>query len=136
MKIFKKKEKEYLPDLVRQIEIPDIKRYLQEEYQRAQIRENFIKDLEEKIVEYELTEQKYNALLVVQEETSKRTLRLDNDITEYRDKINKLKDENKILKAENTTIQINYKQELKKLSDTIKELKKEISVLKKSFKRG
>lgn len=77
------KRKENLEDeyeLMKSVKIVDVKGYLQKEYDRASEREEMIRKLEKKIEEQNETELKYNAMLVIQEETQKRIEKADRGI--------------------------------------------------------
>ena len=66
----KKIEDKYEP--TKSVRLTDIKGFLQKEYDRANEREDFIKILENQIEELTKTAIKYDAMLVIQEETQKR----------------------------------------------------------------
>ena len=127
-KIKSKKDKY---ELTKSVKIADIKKYLQEEYDRASVREDTIKSLEEEIEEYKIIEQKYNAMLVVQEKTSERTKKLDETIVGLRSKISAKNDEITLLKNKQNDIKINAEKKLAQKDVEIKELKKQIKKLKK-----
>lgn len=130
------KRKENLDDkyeLTKSVKLVDVKGYLQEEYNRASEREEMIRELEKKIEEQNETELKYNAMLVIQEETQKRIEKQDKLIKDLREEI-KQKD-NKIKLAQSTQIDIktNAEKKLKDKDDVIKELKKQIKEFEKQF---
>lgn len=127
-KIKSKKDKY---ELTKSVRIADIKEYLQNEYDRASIREDTITKLEKDIEEYKILEQKYNAMLIVQEKTTERTKKLDNTIKELRDRVNDKNDEITLLKSKQSDIKINAENKLKEKDKEIKELKKQIRELKK-----
>ena len=131
------KRKENLDDkyeLTKSVKLVDVKGYLQEEYDRASKREEMIRELEKKIEEQNEIELKYNAMLVIQEETQKRIEKQDKLIKDLREEI-KQKD-NKIKLAQSTQIDIktNAEKRLKDKDDEIKELKKQIKEFEKQNK--
>ena len=127
-KIKSKKDKY---ELTKSVKIADIKEYLQNEYDRASIREDTITKLENDIEQYKILEQKYNAMLIVQEKTTERTKKLDSTIKELRDKVSAKNDEITLLKSKQSDIKINAENKLKEKDKEIKELKKQIGELKK-----
>lgn len=131
------KRKENLDDkyeLTKSVKLVDVKGYLQKEYDRASEREEMIKELEKKIEEQNEIELKYNAMLVIQEETQKRIEKQDKLIKDLREEI-KQKD-NKIKLAQSTQFDIktNAEKKLKDKDDVIKELKKQIKEFEKQNK--
>ena len=132
--IIKRKNKEELKDkyeLTKSVKITDVKGYLQKEYDRAEKREELIKNYENQINELKQIEIKYDALLVIQERTQARIEKQDNEIKDYRSKIEKLTNNEKLLKAKNVDIKINAENKLKEKDDEIKKLKNEIASLSK-----
>lgn len=129
--IEKIKSKKDRYELTKSVKIADIKEYLQNEYDRASVREDTITQLEHKIEQYKILEQKYNAMLVVQEKTTERTKKLDSTIKELRDKVSAKNDEITLLKSKQSDIKINAENKLKEKDKEIKELKKQIRELKK-----
>lgn len=127
-KIKSKKDKY---ELTKSVKIADIKEYLQNEYDRASIREDTITKLEKDIEQYKILEQKYNAMLIVQEKTTERTKKLDSTIKELRDKVNGKNGDITLLKSKLSDIKINAENKLKEKDKEIKELKKQIRELKK-----
>lgn len=127
-KIKSKKDKY---ELTKSVKIADIKEYLQNEYDRASIREDTITKLEKDIEQYKILEQKYNAMLIIQEKTTERTKKLDSTIKELRDKVSSKNDEITLLKSKQSDIKINAENKLKEKDKEIKELKKQIRELKK-----
>lgn len=136
IKNFKDKKDKYA--LTKSVKIADIKQYLQNEYDRASVREDTINRLENDIERYKIIEQKYNAMLVVQEKTTERTKRLDETIQELRNKVKSKNDEITLLYSRQTDIKINAENKLKEKDEEIKELKKEkdkeIKELKKQIR--
>ena len=132
--IIKRKNKEELKDkyeLTKSVKITDVKGYLQKEYDRAEEREELIKEYENKINELKQIEIKYDALLVIQERTQARIEKQDNEIKKYRSKIEELTNNEKLLKAKNVDIKINAENKLEEQDNEIKALKKEIASLSK-----
>lgn len=127
-KIKSKKDKY---ELTKSVKIADIKEYLQNEYDRASVREETITRLEYEIEQYKILEQKYNAMLIVQEKTTERTKKLDSTIKELRDRVSAKNDEITLLKSKQSDIKINAENKLKEKDKEIKELKKQIRELKK-----
>lgn len=127
-----KKNEEDKYGLTKSVQITDVKGYLQKEYERATERENLIKELENKLQEFNELQLKYDAMLVVQEETQKRIVRQDENIKEYREKISIKDDEIKVIKAKQIDIKINAEKKLKEKDNEIKELKKQIKELTKT----
>ena len=131
------KRKENLNDkyeLTKSVKLVDVKGYLQKEYDRASEREEMIKELEKKIEEQNETELKYNAMLVIQEETQKRIERQDTLIKDLRETIKRKDDEIKLLQSKQIDIKTNAEKKLKDKDDVIKELKKQIKELEKQNK--
>lgn len=120
--------------LTKSVQITDVKGYLQKEYERATERENFIRELETKLENFNELQLKYDAMLVVQEETQKRIERQDKNIKEYRDKIETKDAEIKNLKAKQIDIKINAEKTLKEKDAEIRELKQQIKELNKTNK--
>ena len=135
------KNKQSLDDkyeLTKSVKLMDIKGYLQKEYDRANDREDMIKTLEleiEKLTEISI---KYDAMLVIQQETQNRIDKQNNLIKELRERINKKNEEIKLSKAKQIDIKINSEKKLKEKDEEIKSLKKqikEITNLKKEVKK-
>lgn len=118
-------------ELTKSVQLVDVKGYLQKEYERATERENFIKELEDKIVEYKKTAIKYDAMLVVQEQTQKRIERQDEIIKDFREKMSAKDEEIKLSKSKQIDIKLNAEKKLKEKDALIKELKKQIKELSK-----
>lgn len=125
-------EDEY--ELTKSVKLVDVKGYLQKEYERANQREELIQILENKIEELKKIEIKYDAMLVVQEETQKRIERQDGVIKELREKLNTKNEEIKLSKSKQIDIKVNAENKLKEKDKEIKELKNEIRTLKKQYK--
>lgn len=124
-------------ELTKSVELVDVKGYLQKEYERATERENLIKELENKIVEYKKTAIKYDAMLVVQEQTQKRIERQDEIIKDFREKMNVKDEEIKLSKSKQIDIKLNAEKKLKEKDALIKELKKQLKeLMPKSNKKG
>lgn len=127
--LVKKETKKQLEDkyeLTKSVKLVDVKGYLQKEYDRANEREDMIKDLENKIQELTETSFKYAAMLVIQQETQKRIEKQDILIKELREKIKEKDDEIKLVKSKQTDIKINAENKLKEKDNEIKELKKRL----------
>lgn len=135
--LVRKETKQQIEDkyeLTKSVKMVDIKGYLQKEYDRANEREAMISELEERIQKLNETSLKYDAMLVVQQETQKRIEKQDNIIKELREII-KLKDEEyKLSKSKQIDIKINAENKLKEKDNEIKELKKQIKELSKPKK--
>lgn len=131
-KILNKKSKYDKYELTKSVKIADVKQYLKNEYDRAAEREALIAQLEDKIEKGKTIEAKYDAMLVVQEETTKRTKMQDKSIKEYRAKIDKLSDEIKLLNSKMFDIKANAEKKIKEKDEEIKELQQK---LKKGAKR-
>ncbi len=95
--------------LAKKIDVKDIKFYLQEEYERANKREDYIEALEKKIADYKELQIKYDALLVVQENTTERVKRREDTIKSLKEKLKKEQEKNLKLKAKITEIRANAK---------------------------
>ena len=129
MKVIDKVKEKYA--LTRSVKLVDVKGYLKEEYKRATERENLIFELEDEIKNYKIIEQKYEAMLVIQEETTKRIERQDNQMAKYREEIKKLNDKLKVANSKNIDIEINFKKIIKTKDAEIKELQKQVKVKEK-----
>ena len=118
-------------ELTKSVKLVDIKGYLQKEYDRANERENKIFELEkqiEKLIEIQI---KYDAMLVVQQETQKRIDKQDITISNLREKLKEKTDELKLCNSKKIDIKVNFENQLKKKDDEIKELKKELKKFQK-----
>lgn len=125
-----KKQDKY--ELMKSVQIADVKSYLQKEYERAAEREKLIKEQGREIIEAKKLQLKYDAMLVVQAETQKRIERQDKLIKELREERNLKEDEIRLAKSKQVDIKLNAEAKLKEKDDKIKELRKEIRELKKS----
>lgn len=126
-----KKLEEDRYELTRSVKLVDVKGYLQKEYDRANKREDFIKELEDRIEELNKIVLKYDAMLVIQEETQKRIEKQNHLIEELREKIKTKDNEIKLIKSKQIDIKINAENKLKAKDDEIKELKRKIKELSK-----
>lgn len=118
-------------ELTKSVKLVDIKGYLQKEYDRANEREDKIFELEkqiEKLIEIQI---KYDAMLVVQQETQKRIDKQDTIISNLRKKLKEKTDELKLCNSKKIDIKVNFENQLKKKDDEIKELKKELKKFQK-----
>lgn len=128
--LIKKEKIEDKYELTKSVQLVDVKGYLQKEYERATERENLIKELEDKIAEYKKIAIKYDAMLVVQEQTQKRIERQDILIKELREKCNSKDEEIKLSKSKQIDIKLNAEAKLKEKDKQIKELKQQIKKIK------
>lgn len=95
--------------LVKKVEVKDVKAYLQHEYELARQREEYIETLEQQITEYKELQVKYDALLVVQENTTKRLEARDKKIKELKEQLKKEREKKLALMAKITEIRTNAK---------------------------
>ena len=112
-------------ELTKSVKLVDIKGYLQKEYDRANEREDKIFELEkqiEKLIEIQI---KYDAMLVVQQETQKRIDKQDTTISNLREKLKIKTDELKLCNSKRIDIKVNFENQLKKKDDEINKLKEE-----------
>ncbi len=115
----------------RNIPISDVKTYLLKEYERAFEREDYIKTLEKQIEDYKVIEQKYSAMLVVQEQREERYKKQEEQIIELKMNVNKKEEEiNKEKEKQLNTI-VNAEEEKKILEYKIAELSKEKEIIGK-----
>lgn len=119
-------------ELTKSVKLVDIKGYLQKEYDRANERENKIFELENQIEELTKIQIKYDAMLVVQQETQKRIDKQDTTISNLREKLKSKTDELKLCNSKKIDIKVNFENQLKKKDDEIKELKKELKKFQKT----
>ena len=117
-------------NLTKEVQLKDIKYYLEQEYDRANERENNIRQLENKIIGLKETELKYNAMLVVQEKREERYNKQEETIKDLRKQVSTLQDNLKKEIAKQTDIKINAENKIKELKEQIKELQKEKKVKK------
>ena len=119
-------------ELTKSVKLVDVKGYLQKEYDRANERENKIFELENQIEKLTEIQIKYDAMLVVQQETQKRIDKQDTTISNLREKLKIKTDELKICNSKRIDIKVNFENQLKKKDDEIKELKKELKKFQKT----
>lgn len=129
MKLMERIKDKY--ELTKSVKVTDVKGYLQKEYDRAKEREDLILVYENQIRELKKTEMKYDALLVIQENTQERISRQDERIKQLKIEIDKLEKQIQLAKSKQTDIKINAENLLKEKDREIKALKKEISSLSK-----
>lgn len=110
-------------ELTKKVSYTDIKGYLQNEYERANEREDYISELEERLDKARELELKYNAMLVVQEKTTERTKKQDEEIKNLKKELNDYKKKVMIEKSKQTDIKFNAEEKLKEKDKIIKELK-------------
>ncbi len=110
-------------ELTKKVSYTDIKGYLQNEYERANEREDYILELEEQLNKARELELKYNAMLVVQEKTTERTKKQDEEIKNLKKELNDYKEKVMIEKSKQTDIKFNAEEKLKEKDKIIKELK-------------
>ena len=118
-------------ELTKSVKLVDVKGYLQKEYDRANERENKIFELENQIEKLTEIQIKYDAMLVVQQETQKRIDKQDTIISNLREKLKAKTDELKLCNSKKIDIKVNFENQLKKKDDEIKELKKELKKFQK-----
>lgn len=132
--ISKSKKIEDKYELTKSVQLTDIKGFLQKEYDRANEREDFIKTLENQIEKLTKTAIKYDAMLVVQEETQKRIEKQNALIKELREKIKSKDDEIKLSRSKQIDLKVNAENKLEEKDIEIKELKEQIKNLTKKTK--
>lgn len=113
-------------ELTKSIQIVDVKGYLQKEFDRAEEREKYIVELEDKMKEAEKTSIKYDALLVIQEKTQTRIERQDKRIKELNAEIEARKNAEKILRSKLVDVKVNAEKKLKEKDSKIRELRKQL----------
>ena len=118
-------------ELTKSVKLVDVKGYLQKEYDRANERENKIFELEKQVEELTKIQIKYDAMLVVQQETQKRIDKQDTIISNLREKLKATPDELQLCNSKKIDIKVNFENQLKKKDDEIKELKKELKKFQK-----
>lgn len=118
-------------ELTKSVKLVDVKGYLQKEYDRANEREDKIFELEKQVEELTKIQIKYDAMLVVQQETQKRIDKQDTIISNLREKLKAKTDELKLCNSKKIDIKVNFENQLKKKDDEIKELKKELKKFQK-----
>lgn len=127
-------------DYTKNIPVKDVKTYLKEEYDRAFEREELINTLQQRIEEFQKMEQKYNALLVIQDKKEERYKKQEENLIEEKKKTKKEKENNVKLSAKIADVMNNCKirdQEITKLKKEIndlhsKNLKKEKEIKKQT----
>lgn len=129
--LIKRPKREDKYELMKSVQLVDVKGYLQKEYERAAEREEMIQNLEEKLVEAKKLQIKYDSMLVVQQETQKRIERQDELIKQLREERNLKEDELRLAKSKQIDIKLNAETKLKEKDNKIKELRKEIKELNK-----
>lgn len=128
-----KKDDKY--ELTKSVKLVDVKGYLQKEYDRANEREDLIRKLENEIERLNEISIKYDAMLVIQEETQKRIKKQDDLIKELRSKIKDKDDVIKLSTSKQIDIKVNAEKSLKEKDEEIKYLKKQIKDLTKPSKK-
>ena len=113
-------------ELTKSIPVVDVKGYLQKEFERAEEREKYIVELEDKMKEAEKTSIKYDALLVVQEKTQSRIERQDKRIKDLNAEIEERKTAEKLLRSKLVDVRANAEKKLKEKDSKIKELRKQL----------
>jgi septal ring factor EnvC (AmiA/AmiB activator) len=113
-------------ELTKSIQVVDVKGYLQKEFDRAEEREKYIVELEDKMKEAEKTSIKYDALLVVQEKTQARIERQDQRIKDLKAEIEARKNAEKILRSKLVDVKVNAEKKLKEKDSKIRELRKQL----------
>lgn len=113
-------------ELTKSVQVVDVKGYLQKEFERAEEREAYIVELEDKMKEMEKTAIKYDALLVVQEKTQARIERQDQRIKDLNAEIEERKTTEKLLRSKLVDVRVNAEKKLKEKDSKIKELRKQL----------
>lgn len=113
-------------ELTKSIPVVDVKGYLQKEFERAEEREKYIVELEDKMKEMEKTAIKYDALLVVQEKTQARIERQDQRIKDLNADIEERKTAEKLLRSKLVDVRANAEKKIKEKDCRIKELSKQL----------
>lgn len=113
-------------ELTKSIQVVDVKGYLQKEFDRAEEREKYIVELEDKMKEAEKISIKYDALLVVQEKTQARIERQDQRIKDLNAEIEARKNAEKILRSKLVDVKVNAEKKLKEKDSKIRELRKQL----------
>lgn len=103
------------------IKVKDVKTYLQEEYDRAFKREELITTLTKRIEEYEKLEQKYEAMLVVQEKREERYKQQEKNLIDEKNKTKDEKEKNKELSSRLVNATSNCKKAENELNKKIRE---------------
>lgn len=113
-------------ELTKSVQVVDVKGYLQKEFDRAEEREKYIVELEDKMKEAEKNFIKYDALLVVQEKTQARIERQDKRIKDLNAEIEARKNAEKILRSKLVDVKVNAEKKLKEKDSKIRELRKQL----------
>jgi len=129
LELIKRPRKEDRYELMKSVQLVDVKGYLQKEYERAAEREELIEEQSKELDEAKKLRIKYDAMLVVQQETQKRIERQDNLIKQLREAKNLKDDEIKLAKSKQIDIKLNAEAKLKEKDEKIKELRKQIREL-------
>lgn len=119
-------DKEDRYELMRTVQVADIKGILEQEYQRSKVQEEKILELNNQIIELKKTEMSYHAMLVVQEQTAKRTERLQETIDNLLKERNDLTEKIKVQDAKMFDIRLNAEKKLKERDAKIRELRKQV----------
>lgn len=102
--------------LSKKVSVKDVKGYLEDEFERAKAREQYIVELENELKEAADLQIKYNTMLVVQEKISERVKRQDERIKALKEELKKELSEKVKLKAKITDLRINSKKAVAKKS--------------------
>ena len=102
--------------LSKKVSVKDVKGYLEDEFERAKVREEYIVELENKLKEATDLKIKYDTMLVVQEKVSERVKRQDERIKALKEELEKEISEKVKLKAKITDLRINSKKAIAKKS--------------------
>lgn len=100
--------------LSKKVSVKDVKGYLEDEFERAKAREEYIVELENKLKEAAELKIKYDAMLVVQAKVSERVKRQDERIKALKEELKKELSEKVKLKAKITDLRINSKKAIAK----------------------
>lgn len=100
--------------LSKKVSVKDVKGYLEDEFERAKVREQYIAELENELKGAAELQIKYNAMLVVQEKISERVKRQDERIKALKEELKKELSEKVKLKAKITDLRINSKKAVAK----------------------
>lgn len=100
--------------LSKKVSVKDVKGYLEDEFERAKAREEYIVELENKLKEATDLQIKYDTMLVVQEKVSERVKRQDERIKALKEELKKELSEKVKLKAKITDLRINSKKAVAK----------------------
>ena len=109
----------------RKVSVPDIKKYLVDEFNLVKGLEKENKDLYQQIDVFKKEKEQHELTLVTLDEYARRIDNRNNEIDDYKKNIKELKEKLKVLKDENHTMQINFNktirenEQLKKNNDKI-----------------